>query len=98
MTTWILLPPFGGSTRIVNADRIVEFVINANSQNIFTLTVSFGGGAYPEPIQLMKTNNEANIKEAINQFFVLKTRSQNSHSDILIEFSNDSVLQKPSLY
>ena len=98
MTTWILLPSHGGAIRILNADNINEFMIIGDSQKIFTLMASFGGGENPERIQLMKTNNEPSIKEALNQFFNLNARSRGNNSDIIVEFGNDRLMQQPTLY
>lgn len=97
MTTWLCLPPSGGSTRMISMDHISEFVISTDSQHIFTLIAYLGGTDDGLIYSLMKTNNEGEIKSALNQLFALKNRGLNSNTDIFVDIRNDGILQKTIL-
>jgi len=94
MTTWLCLPPFEGSTRIISVDHISEFEIKADSQHIFNLYAYLGGTADGQFYSLMKTNNEGQIRSALTQLFIMKNNGDRSQSDVFIDIRNDGVFQK----
>lgn len=94
MTAWLCLPPSGGSTRMISMDFIREFSISADSQHIYTLIAYAGDHDGGEPLTLMKTNNEGEIKRALAEIFVIKNRGATSNADVFIDVRNDGVSQK----
>jgi len=82
---------------MISMDFIREFSISADSQHIYTLIAYAGDQDGGEPLPLMKTNNEGQIKTALNEILRIKNMSEKSDSDLFIDVRNDGISLKSHL-